>query len=86
MDFFARWLIEASGLPALMMVAVCESHLLFIRGALHPDSLSIMYMMVYISKFILWMTMRYIELYPSSKIRNYPFVPVFHFCKIPSFH
>lgn len=81
----ARWLIEASGILTMILAAVLESYLFLLREVLAADFLSNMSLMVYISKFILWMIMRYIELYSSSTIRKFLIVPSFHLCHT-SFH
>ena len=82
----ARWLIEASSIPVIILLAVIESVLFLARGVFADDGLWMTYMWVYVSKFILWIIMRYIEIYPSSTIKNYSILRFSHFCNFNSSH
>lgn len=77
-----RWVIEASSIPAIIVLAVVESYLFLMKETFDRDALPTMFMLVNVSKFILWIVMRYIEIYPSSKIKNYSILRLSYFCNM----
>lgn len=77
---FARWLIEASSFPWSMVMIVSGSYLNVWDEYLleiHPEPIILL---AYISKGILFVVRRYLEMYPSSKINRYQIDIFYHIC------
>lgn len=83
----ARWLIEASHIPTLITSAQIECYVLPGREYLIESDPRLTYIIiVYPSKTILFLIMRYNEIYPLSIINYYQTSHFYSICNISHFH
>ncbi len=77
---FARWLLEASFLPYSIGMIVTGSYLNWWEEYLLENDPKSIAILAYMSKGILFVFMRYVEMYPSSKINNYQIDILYRIC------
>ena len=83
----ARWLIEASYIPTLVASAVSECYICPGRDYLTNTDPRLTYIIVaYPSKAILFLIMRYHELYPLSTIHHFQIRHFYAVCNTSHFH
>ena len=76
-----RWLSEASFFPTMVIVRVFNSYIFPDQEDLLDEDPRSIYTIVYLSKAILFVIMRYVEIYPHSTL-NDDYISVFYwFCR-----
>lgn len=83
---FARWLIEASFLPYTLALIVTASYLHLWKDFLLQVNPKLISVLAYTSKALLFLVMRYIEMYPSSNLNDYKIVLFHRICGPPFLH
>jgi hypothetical protein len=78
----ARWIIEASFIPAMVFGAMFQSYLVPGSEYLLDNDPRLYYVAIYPSKAILFFIMRYIEAYPSSAINESQVRIFYRFCNL----
>jgi hypothetical protein len=82
-----RWLIEASYIPTLIASALIECYIFPGREYLIDNDPRLTYIIVvYPSKAVLFLIMRYIEIYPLSTINHYQIMHFYSLCNTSHFH
>ena len=81
------WMIEASFVPHIFVVAFCSAymHVLDEIPALEFD-LKVLASFIYMLKASLFVWMRYVELYPSSRLNDYQTYFFYYYCDTSHTH
>ena len=66
----ARWIIEGTFFPMVILSAMFESHFRLGPEYLLYHNPRVLYMFIYPTKMILFFVMRYIDIYPQSKLND----------------
>ena len=83
---FARWLTEGSFLPHTILTIVIGSYLDWWKEYLLETDPKLISILAYVTKGILFVIMRYTEMYPSSIINDYQTFCFYLLCNSPDLH